>query len=79
MATTTLSKAQILRSLKDFLEQKSSPPKPRSCPHCGSPMQLLGAHFLLIGTSMNRNLSLPVCPVCEREVLETLPRPETIH
>jgi hypothetical protein len=42
-------------------------------------MQLLGAHFLLIGTSMNRNLSLPVCPVCEREVLETLPRPETIH
>jgi hypothetical protein len=42
-------------------------------------MQLLGLRFLLSGTNINRNLSLPVCPVCEREVLETLPRPETIH
>jgi len=79
VATTPLAKAQILRPLKDFLKEKSPPPKPHSCPHCGSPMQLLGARFLLSGTTLNRNVSLPGCPVCEREVLETLPRPETIH
>jgi hypothetical protein len=42
-------------------------------------MQLFGAHFLLRDTAMNREVSLPACPVCDHEILENLPRPETIH
>jgi hypothetical protein len=42
-------------------------------------MLFVGAHFLLNGTTLRRDVSLPVCPVCEREILKNLPRPETIH
>lgn len=69
---------QILQSIKDFLDAGSSPPQPRKCRQCGSAMQFINAHFVL-GTATNCNLSLPVCPVCDREVMETLPCPETIH
>ena len=40
---------------------------------------VLRAHFLLRGTPMSWNASLPCCPVCDRQILENLPRPETIH
>jgi hypothetical protein len=79
VGTTPRSKPQILRSLKDFLEEESSHPKAQQCRHCGSPMQFVGAHFQLSGTNLHRDLSLPVCPVCECEFLQNLPRPETIH
>jgi hypothetical protein len=74
-----LSKAQILQSIKDFLERESSPAKPRQCCRCGTSMQFVDAYFLLRGTAKNWNISLPVCPMCDREILENLPRPETIH
>ena len=39
-------------------------------------MQFVDAHFLL----MNWNLSLPFCPVCDREILDDLPPAAgTIH
>jgi hypothetical protein len=79
VGTTPLSKARILRSIKDFLKQRSSPPKSRQCRQCGSQVQFLGTNFLLSGTTINRHVFLPVCPVCEHEVLQNLPRPETIH
>ncbi len=79
MGITPLSKAQIFQSIKNFLEQESSPPKRRQCRGCGSPMQLIDAHFLLRGTAMNRKVSLPARPVCDREILEKPARPETIH
>ena len=79
MGTTLLSKAQILRSIKDFLEEESLPPQPQQYLYCGSPMQFVGANFLLSGTTINRNVSLPGCPVCEPKILPNLPRPETIH
>jgi hypothetical protein len=79
VGTTPLSQAQILRSIEDFLDQESSPPKPQQCRHCGSPMQFVDVRFLLCGTTMHRGVSLPICPVCEREILKNLPRPESIH
>ena len=42
-------------------------------------MHFLGANFLLSGINIHRYISLPVCPVCEREIPQNLPRPETIH
>jgi hypothetical protein len=70
------SKAEILQSIKDFLEAESLFPKPRQCRRCGTSMQFVDAHFLL----MNWNVSLPFCPVCDWEILDDLPPPaETIH
>lgn len=79
MGTAPLSRAQILQSIKDLLERESSPPKPRQCQRCGSSMQFVSAHFLLSGTAMNWNASLPFCPICHRENAEDIPSPETIH
>jgi hypothetical protein len=74
------SKAEILQSIEDFLEAESSPPKPRQCRRCGTSMQFVDAHFLLRSTAMNWNVSLPFCPVCDREILNDLPPPTgTIH
>jgi hypothetical protein len=43
-------------------------------------MQFVDAHFLLRSTAMNWNVSLPFCPVCDREILNDLPPPTgTIH
>jgi hypothetical protein len=75
---TAVTKAQILQSIKNFLED-SSTSKPQPCRRCGSSMQFVDAHFPLRGTAKNWNVSLPFCPVCDREVLADLPRPETIH
>ena len=68
-------KAEMLQSIKDFLDAESSSPKPRQCRRCGTSMQFVDAHFLL----MNWKVSLPFCPVCDREILDDLPRPETIQ
>lgn len=73
------SKAQILQSIKDFLKEQSSPSKPRHCRRCGTEFLFVDAHFLLRGTAMNWNVPLPFCPICDREFLEDLPHPETIH
>ena len=51
MGRAALSKAQILQSIQDFLEQESSPAKPRQCRRCGTAMQFVDAHFLLRGTA----------------------------
>ncbi len=76
--TPPLSRAQILQSIKDFLDE-SSPAKPRQCRHCGDAMRFIDSNFLLRGTTLNWNVSLPFCGNCDREILENLPRPETIH
>lgn len=73
------SKAQILQSIKDFLDAEASHPKLRQCRYCGSAMEFVQANFLLGGTGMNWNVSLPVCPVCDGATLRDLPRAETIH
>ena len=42
-------------------------------------MQFVEALFLLTGTAMSRRVALPFCPVCDWEILKSLPRRETIH
>ena len=42
-------------------------------------MQFVEAHFLLTGSALRRMVSLPFCPVCDWEILKSLPRRETIH
>jgi len=76
--TPPLSRAQILQSIKDFLDE-SSPATLRQCRHCGAAMRFIDSNFLLRGTTLNWNVSLPFCANCDRELLENLPHPETIH
>jgi len=77
--TTPRSRAQILQSIKDFLEEEFSPPKPRQCRRCGSAMQTVDVHFLVGGTEMDWKVSLPFCAACARAILEDLPRRESVH
>jgi hypothetical protein len=42
-------------------------------------MQFVQTHFLLRGTTMNWNVPLPFCPVCDTEIVQDLPSTETIH
>ena len=73
------SKAQILQSLKDFLKEKSLPPKAEECQHCGRVMKFFEAHLALRGTLLQWSVSLPFCPACDRGILKDLPVAETIH
>lgn len=78
MNTTPRSGTQLLQFIIDLLEE-FPPPKPRRCQGCGSAMQFASAHFLLSGTAMNWNVSLPFCPLCDREKIQEIAFPETIH
>jgi len=71
-------KAQILQSIKDFLDE-STTAKPRQCWRCGTSLHFIDTHFLLRGTAINWNVPLPFCPACDREILEDLPGRETVH
>jgi hypothetical protein len=42
-------------------------------------MRFVESHFLLRGTALTWDVPLPVCPVCDQEIVEDLPRRETIH
>ena len=77
--TTSNSRAQILKSITDFLEGGPAPVKGGECRFCGAAMQFVEAHFLLTWSVVGRRVSLPLCPVCDWEILKRIPRPETIH
>jgi hypothetical protein len=77
--TTPPSRAQLLQSIKNFLKEETSSAQARQCRLCGASMQFVDAHFVLTGSGMARKVSLPFCPVCDREILKNLPCPETIH
>jgi hypothetical protein len=72
-------RAQILQSIKQFLEDGFPPATPRQCRRCGSSMQAVDVDFLVSGTEINWKVSLPFCPVCDKAVLDDMHRPETIH
>jgi hypothetical protein len=42
-------------------------------------MQFVDANFLLRVSTMNWNVSLPFCPVCDREILKEFSQAETIN
>ncbi len=42
-------------------------------------MQAVDVDFLLSGTDMSWQVSLPFCPLCDRTILESLTRAEKIH
>ena len=42
-------------------------------------MQIMDAFFLLRDSAMNWNISLPVGPACDREILRDGAQVETIH
>jgi hypothetical protein len=46
---------------------------------CHSPMKFLEGQFWIYGTSRKWNLSLPFCPLCEAEALESFCRSQIIH
>jgi hypothetical protein len=73
------TKAQVLQSIKDFLTDESTHSKPRQCRLCGLAMRFVEANFLLRDSEMSWNVSLPFCPVCDREILKDMSQAETIH
>jgi hypothetical protein len=82
--TTPQPKAQILKTIKDLLEnnlldRESFTPKARQCCHCGAAILFVDSDLWLQGTALMRNVPLPFCPVCEPEILQDQPVPETIH
>lgn len=42
-------------------------------------MRFVEANFLLRDSEMSWNVSLPFCPVCDREILKDMSQAETIH
>lgn len=79
MQATPRPRAQILQSIKEFLEDGFPPATPRQCRHCGLAMQAVDVDFLVIGTETNWKVSLPFCPVCDKAVFDDMKRPELIH
>jgi hypothetical protein len=43
----------------------------KKCIECGSPMQFLKGQFWIYGTRKKWNVSIPLCPVCNEDVLNT--------
>ncbi len=78
MNTTPRSRTQLLQSIIDLLEEFPAQ-KPRRCEGCGYSLKFVSVHFHLSGTGMNWNVSLPFCPVCDRDNVEHMPFRETIH
>jgi hypothetical protein len=72
-AKATTKKKVGLPSIIDLLARGSSSAK-QTCDQCHSPMKFLEGHFWVYGTSRKWNLSLPFCPRCDAEALESLYR-----
>jgi hypothetical protein len=70
-AKATTTKKVSLQSMLDFLVRGPSSAK-QICDQCHSPMKFLDGHFWFYGTSRKWNLSLPFCPACEAEALESI-------
>jgi hypothetical protein len=67
-----------LQSITDLLARRPSSVK-QICDRCHSPMKFLDGHFWIYGTSRKWNLSVPFCPLCEAEALESFCRSQIIH
>jgi hypothetical protein len=57
-------------SIIDFLARGPSSAQ-QICDQCHSPMKFLDGQFWIYGTSRKWNLSVPFCPACEAEALES--------
>jgi len=69
-AKATTTKKVGLPSIIDFLARGSSSAR-QICDQCHSPMKFLDGHFWIYGTNRTWNLSLPICPLCDAEALES--------
>jgi hypothetical protein len=67
--------AQLLESIKKFLDSQTLDCKPRLCEDCGTSMQFLEAKLWLYGTTMSRSVLLRFCPRCEPGILRRV-RPQ---
>jgi hypothetical protein len=71
-AKETTTKKVGLQSIIEFFARGRPSRTKQICDQCQSPMKFLDAHFWIYGTSRKIwNLSLPFCPVCDAEALES--------
>jgi len=78
-ANAMQKKAGLLQSMTDLLARGPSSAR-QICNQCHSPMRSLDGHFWIYGTSEKTwNISVPFCPVCEAETLETFCRSQIIQ
>jgi len=73
-----MQKGGLLESIIDFLTQESSSDE-QNCDQCHSSMKLLEGQFWIYGSSRRWNLSLPFCPLCDAEALESFSRSQILH
>jgi hypothetical protein len=77
-AKATTTKKIGLPSIIDFLARGSSSAK-QICDQCHSSMKFLNGHFCIYGTNRKWNLSLPFCPLCDAEALESFLHPQILQ
>ena len=71
-------KLGLLQSISDFLSRGHSSAK-QLCDQCNSPMTFLKCELWIYGTSRKWNLSMPCCPACDAEALESCCRSQIIQ
>jgi hypothetical protein len=71
-------KVGLLASITDLLARGPSSAK-QICDQCHSPMKFLDGHFWIYGASRKWNLSVPFCPLCEAEAMESFCRSQIIQ
>jgi hypothetical protein len=61
--------AELLQALENLFATEPSKRANEICMECGSPMQFLKGQFWIYGTRKKWKVSIPLCPVCNADVL----------
>jgi len=70
---------ELLQALEKVFGAEPSADSTAECPECGCRMQPLNGHFWIYGTRKKRRLSIPICPQCNREIVEAVNSSEHLH
>jgi hypothetical protein len=61
---------RILQSISEFFTAARNQQKKQECDRCQSPRQFMDGYFWLYGTNVHWKMSVPFCPICDREILK---------
>jgi hypothetical protein len=75
----TPHRGALLQDIKDFFHARQSGDAKQGCDQCGSLMKFLKVHLWIYATNTEWSLSLPFCPVCDADGLESFCRSQIIH
>ena len=69
----------LLQDFTDFFRARQSDEENQSCGQCGSAMKFLKGHIWIYATNIEGSVSVPFCPVCDAEGLESFCRFQIVH